>query len=123
MFSKGFVAHAAGKATFTLSGQFTQFATCIGISKYAPRPNDCGVTIGDARFRVLGDGQVVRDWEAKYSPQDATCFAINITGVNQLVLETVLQGASDCDLSTWADARVSDQATTAAPTTVAPTTT
>lgn len=102
---KGIVQHAAGSITFTLYGAYDVFSSCIGISRYA-HDSRCGVSLGDARFRVLGDGEVRRDWEVKGSPEDPTCFDVSIEGVTTLTLETDLNGSRDCDLSTWANAKV-----------------
>ena len=108
MYEKGIVQHAAGLAKFTLGGEYTKFSSCIGISQYKSDA-DCGVTVGDARFRVKGDNVVIRDWEVKDSPEDPTCFEIDITNVEELELEVDLNGSRDCDLSTWADAKVFKQ--------------
>ena len=62
--------------------------------------------MGDARFRVLGDGQVLEAWKPTSSPEDPTCFEVDITDVNELVLETHEHTKKGCDLSTWVDAKV-----------------
>ena len=98
------MAHASGKATFRLDGLLDKFSTCIGISQHIDNPK-CGVTKGDARFRVLGDGKVLEAWKRKSSPEDPTCFEVDITDVNELVLETHEHTQKGCDLSTWADAK------------------
>ena len=105
IFEKGYVSHAPGKATFPLYGLLDKFSTCIGISKVTKNPK-CGVTKGDARFRVLGDGKVLQAWMPKSSPEDPTCFEVDITDVNELILETHEHKQKGCDLSTWADAKV-----------------
>mmetsp|Transcript_10415 Transcript_10415/g.18420 ORF Transcript_10415/g.18420 Transcript_10415/m.18420 type:complete len:335 (-) Transcript_10415:55-1059(-) len=106
LFSRGIVDHAPGYAMFTLGGEFSLFRSCVGISKYASDPK-CGVTSGAAKFRVLGDGAVLRKWLAKGSPQDASCIDVDITGVQELMLETDLDfGRQHCTFSTWAEARV-----------------
>ena len=105
IYKKGIVAHAAGKTTFLLDGLFDKFSTCIGISQLSSDLR-CGVSSGDARFRVLGDDEILHDWEVKSSPELSTCFEVDITDVDSLVLETDLNGSRDCDLSTWADAKV-----------------
>ena len=105
MYEKGIVQHATGVAKFALGGEYTRFSSCIGISKLDV-DSRCGVTVGDARFRVKGDNDVLRDWEVKGSPEDPTCFEIDITGVEKLELEVDLNGSRDCDISTWADAKV-----------------
>ena len=105
IYEKGIVQHAAGVAKFTLRGEYTRFSSCIGISKLDADP-DCGVTAGDARFRIKGDQLVLRDWDVKGSPEDPTCFDIGIIDVEELELEVDLNGSRDCDLSTWADAKV-----------------
>lgn len=105
IYQKGIVAHAAGEATFFLDSLFDKFSTCIGISKLSSDFR-CGVSSGDARFRVLGDDEVLHDWEVKSSPELSTCFEVDITDVDTLVLVTDLNGSRDCDLSTWADAKV-----------------
>ena len=105
IYEKGIVQHAAGAAKFTLGGEYNRFSSCIGISKLNVDP-DCGVTAGDARFRIKGDQVVLRDWDVKDSPEDPTCIEIGITDVEELELEVDLNGSRDCDLSTWADAKV-----------------
>ena len=105
MYEKGIVQHAAGVAKFTLGGEYIVFSSCIGISKYAP-DSRCGVSLGDARFRIKGDNVVLRDWEVKDSPEDPTCFEIGTTDVEELELEVDLNSSRDCDFSTWADAKV-----------------
>ena len=82
MYEKGFVQHADGVAKFSLGGEYIVFSSCIGISKYAP-DSECGVSVGDARFRIKGDNIVLRDWDVKDSPEDPTCFEIGITGVEE----------------------------------------
>ena len=105
IYEKGIVAHAPGKATFQLDGLFDKLTTCIGISKMTDNPK-CGVTSGDAKFRVLGDGQVLEDWKVKSSPEDSTCFEVDITDIDKLYLETDLNGSRECDMSSWAHAKV-----------------
>ena len=106
IFTKGIVAHAHSYAKFNLGGSYTRFMACIGITKYN-KDSRCGTTHGDASFRVVGDGSTKMDWLTKGPSQDATCISVDITGVNLLVLEANLGPAGrDCDLSTWADARV-----------------
>ena len=67
---------------------------------------ECGVTIGEARFRVSGDKAVLRDWELKTSPGDPTCFDVDVTDVQELILELDSNGSKNCDLAAWADAKV-----------------
>ena len=107
-YEKGLVAHAPGQATFWLDGLFDKFSSCIGISQLSSDGN-CGVYSGDARFRVLGDSEVLKDWLVKSSPEPSTCFEVDVTIIDKLVLETDLNGSRDCDLSTWADAKVYQQ--------------
>ena len=104
-YEKGIVAHAPGNATFLLGGLYDKFTTCIGISKLST-DDRCGVSAGDARFRVLGDDKQLRDWEVKSSPENPTCFELEIKNVNELILESDLNISRDCDLSTWAYASV-----------------
>ena len=104
-YERGIVAHAAGKAIFRLYGIFEKFSTCIGISQLSSDLR-CGVTHGDARFRLMGDGRALTDWKVKSSPELSTCSEVDITDVDELVLETDLNGSRDCDMSTWADAKV-----------------
>ena len=103
-YNKGILAHAASEVKFDLAGQFKYLYACIGIGKYS-RYTGCGVTDGEASFQVIGNGNVLRDWEQKNSPQNPTCFEISITGVSQLTLKAKYD-TRDCDLSTWADAKV-----------------
>ena len=84
---------------------YSKFSACIGISKYSNN-SKCGVTIGDARFRVSGDNVVLRDWEVKGSPGDPTCVEIDVLDVNVLILEMDNNGTRNCDFSTWADAKI-----------------
>ena len=104
-YEKGIVQHANGKAYFILGRMYSNFSVCIGISKTSKNPK-CGVTIGDARFRVSGDNVVLRDWEVKGSPGDPTCFEIDVLDVDVLVLEVDNNGTRNCDFSTWADAKI-----------------
>ena len=104
-YEKGIVQHANGQASFILGRMYSKFSACIGISKYRNNPK-CGVTIGDARFRVSGDNVVLRDWEVKGSPGDPTCFEIDVLDVDVLVLEVDNNGTRNCDFSTWADAKI-----------------
>ena len=109
VYQHGIVQHAAmdppGKATFPLEGKYSRFSTCIGISMLNTN-SKCGTEVGDAQFRVKGDNELLRDWETKGSPEDPTCFEVDVTDVNELTLEVDLNGSRDCDLSTWADAMV-----------------
>ena len=102
---KGIVAHAPSLIKFSLGSKYDRFSVCIGISKVHSN-NRCGVNAGDARFRLWGDHVVLRNWEIKTSPQDPTCFNVVITDVNELTLETDSNFSGDCDMSTWADAKV-----------------
>ena len=102
---KGIVAHAPGRASFSLRGLFDKFSACIGISKLTG-DDRCGVTSGDARFRVVGDGEVLHDWEVKSSPEYSKCFEVDITDIDKLYLETDLNGSRECDMSSWAHAKV-----------------
>ena len=104
-YTRGIVHLAPGVIKFSLGSKYDRFSVCIGISKLHS-DGRCGVNLGDARFRVLGDDGVLRNWKIKSSPQDPTCFGVVITDVNELILETDLNGSADCDLSTWADAKV-----------------
>ena len=107
IYARGIVQRAAGTIEFTLDQQYDVFHACIGISKLASDPN-CGVSSGDARFRVLGDdNHVLREWEVKTTPTEATCFEVIITGTMTMTLETDLNGSQECDIATWADAKVS----------------
>ena len=99
------MAYASGKATFQLDGLLDKFSTCIGISQNMNN-SKCGVTEGDVRFRVLGDGKVLQAWKPKSSPEDPTCFEVDTTDVIELVLETHEHTQKGCDFSTWADAKV-----------------
>ena len=92
-------------STTMFSESQSRFSSCIGISKLDVDPR-CGVNVGDARFRVKGDNDVLREWQVKGSPEDPTCFEIDITGIEKLELETDLNGTRDCDISTWADAKI-----------------
>ena len=103
-YSKGIVAHAISEIIFTFTEEFEYFYSCIGISKYAEDPR-CGVTLGEASFQVVGDGDILRDWQQKNSPEGATCFEICISGVSTLTLKAKYDHRA-CDLSTWADAKV-----------------
>ena len=105
IYKKGIVDHAVGQAIFSLGQRYFQLATCIGISQLSSDLR-CGITVGDARFLVKGDNVVLRDWEVKGSPEDPTCFEVDVTDVNELILEVDLNGSRDCDLATWADAKV-----------------
>ena len=104
-YTKGIVAHAPGTIKFSLGSKYDLFSVCIGISKLHT-DGRCGITSGDARFRVWGDHIVLRNWEIKSSPQDPTCISIVITDVNELILETDLNFSRECDMSSWADAKV-----------------
>ena len=75
IFEKVIVANAAGQATFKLNGLFQKFSACIGISQL---DNDlrCGVSVGDARFRIRGDGEVLQDWIVKSYPETPTCLEV-----------------------------------------------
>ena len=66
----------------------------------------CGVTAGDARFRVNGDNEVLRDWDLKNPSNDPTCFNVDVTDVEELILEVDNNDSETCDFSTWADAMV-----------------
>ena len=111
IFTRGIVAHAASTALFVLDGHYTCFKACVGISKL-DKDARCGITVGDARFRLVNDddGSFLplngAEWIVKGSPEDATCFTVDVKDVQKLQLETDLNGSRDCDLSTWADARV-----------------
>lgn len=105
MFEKGIVAHANNNITFSLYGLYDEFLTFIGISQFSDDAR-CGVSAGDAKFRVWGDKRVLRDWEVKSFSEPPTFFTVDITDINELILETDPNGSRDCDLSTWADPRV-----------------
>ena len=108
-YNKGIVAHAHSKIVFTLTETFEYFYSCIGISKLNT-DGRCGVTLGEASFQVVGDGNILRDWQQKNSPEIATCFEISISGVSQLTLKAKYDHRV-CDLSTWADAKVYNKGT------------
>ena len=105
MYQKGIVFHADGKARFNIGRKYFKFSSCIGISKYTDNA-ECGVTIGEAKFRVIGDNVVLRDWELKNSPGDPTCFDVDVTDVQELILEVDSNGSYACDMAAWADAKV-----------------
>ena len=105
IFHKGIVQHANGKAKFSLGRIYSKFSACVGISRYSDNAK-CGVTVGDARFRVNGDNAVLRDWELKRPSNDPTCFNVDVTDVEELILEVDNNGSTNCDFSTWADAKV-----------------
>ena len=67
--------------------------------------------MGNSRFRVLGDGKPIpidgwRKWIGKGSPQDPTCFTLDVSDVAYITLETDDNGEFNCDFSTWVDAAV-----------------
>ena len=103
-YNKGIVAHANSEIIFTFSKEFDYFYSCIGISKYSKDPT-CGATRGEASFQVIGDGNTLRDWQQKNSPEDATCFRVSILGVSQLKLKAKY-ATWNCNFATWADAKV-----------------
>ena len=105
MYQKGIVQHANGKAIFPLGRSYYRFSACIGIGKYSS-DSKCGVTLGDARFRVRGDDAVLRDWYLKWYSNDPTCFNVDVTDVEELILEVDNNDSETCDFSTWADAMV-----------------
>ena len=84
---------------------YYKFSVCIGIGKHISNAQ-CGITVGDARFRVSGDDAVLRDWDLEEPSNDPTCFDVDVTDVQELVLEVDNNGSGNCDLSTWADAKV-----------------
>ena len=105
MYQKGIVFHAKGKAKFNIGRRYFKFSSCIGMTKYNNNA-ECGVTIGEAKFRVSGDNVVLRDWELKSSPGDPTCFDVDVTDVQELILEVDSNGSYACDMAAWADAKV-----------------
>ena len=105
MYQKGMVIHANGKARFNIGRKYFKLSSCIGISKYTGNA-ECGVTRGEAKFRVVGDNVVLRDWELKSSPGDPTCFDVDVTDVQELILEVDSNGSYACDMAAWADAKV-----------------
>ena len=105
-FKKGIVAHARSIAKFSLDSKYDVFSSCIGISKSDTLTSACGISVGDARFRVWGDHVILQNWIVKGSPEDPTCIKVVITDVNELTLETDLNFSRECDFSTWADAKV-----------------
>lgn len=106
IFQKGIVAHAPSSLIFDIGGVWQSFHACIGISKYSKDPA-CGISAGEAQFRVLGDGVVLRDWDMKGSPESTTCFDIDISSVKMLILDADPNWSLHCDFSTWAEAYVS----------------
>ena len=105
-FKKGIVAHARSVIKFQLDSKYDVFSSCIGISKSNTATSVCGISVGDARFRVWGDHVILQNWIVKGSPEDPTCIRVVITDVNELTLETDLNFSRDCDFSTWVDAKV-----------------
>jgi len=103
-FERGIVAHANSILIFDIGRVWHSFHACIGISTSSS--TNCAIR-GGAKFRVLGDGAVLRDWDLKGFANSATCFTIDIVGVKLLLLEADRNGNKDCSFSTWADAWVS----------------
>lgn len=103
-YDRGLFMGASANAAFMLGRRYQTLSGCVGISRDSRQPDCSGV----ARFRISRDHQILRDWEVKTAADAASCFEIDVTDVDYLVLETESPpDGQRCSLAAIADAKVS----------------
>ncbi len=106
VYERGLGAHAASEVVYDLEGQYSRFTGIAGID------NDKvgNQNTAPCQFRIRGDGTLL--WESKvmgiaannYVPE---AYDINVVGVKELKLETVVLGDSNTSCWTnWADTKL-----------------
>ncbi|WP_027294464.1 chitobiase/beta-hexosaminidase C-terminal domain-containing protein [Robinsoniella sp. KNHs210] len=106
VYGRGLGTHAASEVVYNLDGQYSRFTGIAGIDK----DKVANKNTAPCQFRILGDGALL--WESKVMGIAANNFVpeayeINVIGVKELKLETVLLEESNTSCWTdWADSKL-----------------
>jgi hypothetical protein len=99
-YERGFAVHGQTHLHFNLAGGFERFHATAGLAK----PDG---EAGRVSFRVLGDGKPLFEHERYTAADQPLAIDLDVTGVNQLTLETHFAGGQDVgDRAVWADPRL-----------------
>lgn len=97
---RGFAVHGQTHLHFSLAGGFERFLATAGLA--APDGE-----AGEMTFRVLGDGKPLFEHAGLTADDPPLNIDLDITGVDQLTLETGFAGGQDVgDRGVWADPRL-----------------
>jgi hypothetical protein len=97
-YGRGIGVQAKSRLEFALGGRWNRFFVICGIDDAASRE-------GQAIFRVIGDGKVLKEVTRRRGDSPAT-LQIDVTGIDRLVLEALPGDSYTSDLCDWAEARV-----------------
>ena len=99
VYAKGVGVHAVSQLVYPLGGQYTTFASDVGV-------DDAAGGAGQVVFQVFGDGVKLYDSGVLTRGQAATHLSVNVAGVQQLTLvaTTGPTGSIDYAHADWAGA-------------------
>jgi len=97
-YGRGIGVQAKSRIEFALGGRWNRFFVICGI-------DDAASQEGQAIFRVIGDGKVLKEVTRRRGDRPAT-LQIDVTGIDRLVLEALPGDSYTSDLCDWAEARV-----------------
>ena len=99
-YEHGFFTQPRSRVEYDLGGNYTTFSVCMGLHEGSPA-GDCG---DGARFRILGDGNVLFTSAAvRHRVEPANCISVPVEGVSTLTLIVDPQEEFFCDHAVWAD--------------------
>jgi len=101
-YERGIGVQARSSLTYALGGKWRSFFARCGIDDAAARE-------GAARFRVIGDGRLLREVSLRRGDPPAA-LAIDVTGVDRLTLEADPGESYASDFCDWAEARLYNSA-------------
>lgn len=99
-YERGIGVQARSRLTYALGGKWRSFFARCGIDDAAGRE-------GAAVFRVIGDGRLLKE-VARRRGEPPLPVAIDVTGVDRLVLEADPGESYTSDFCDWAEARLYD---------------
>jgi len=98
-YERGVGVHAYSRLEYVLSKRWKYFFVRCGI-------DDAAGGEGQAIFRVLGDGKLLKEVVCRRRGGSAAAILLDVSGVDRLVLETLPGESYTSDLCNWAEARV-----------------
>lgn len=100
-FAKGLGTHADSSVKVYLGGQCSTFTASVGLDDSKDEKGE-----GDVIFRVLGDGDVLKDTGSITWADPAKAISVDVTGVEVLELAVDTNGPNYRDHADWADAKL-----------------
>jgi len=98
VYQRGIGVQAQARLEYAVGRRWGQLLLVCGIDDAASRE-------GEATFRVIGDGKVLREVKHRRG-EEPIVLRLDISGVDRLVLEALPGASYTSDLCDWAEARV-----------------